>query len=81
MELLDGLHEPVPSHLEIAHHRGAQGTQEPRPQDQLVKPFSDSPIPELVVTDNADPRGWEEREVGGQAGPGLLGRGAERLGV
>lgn len=70
--------------LEVAHHGGGQGTQEPRPQDQPVKPFSDSPVPELVVTDNADPGGWEEREVGRQAGPGLLGRGCGetgRLGV
>lgn len=55
--------EPTASHLKIAHHRGSQGTKEPRPQDQLVQPFSDTPVPELVVTKNADPGGWEEREV------------------
>lgn len=75
-----GLLECTPSHLEIAHHGGAQGTQKPRPQDHLVKPSSDSPVPELVVTDDADPGGWEKREVGGQAGLGLLGPGCREIG-
>lgn len=67
------------AHLEIAHHGGAQGTQESRPQDQPVKPLSDPQVPELVVTDNADPGGWEEREVGGSPGPRLLGRGCGKI--
>lgn len=32
--------------LEIAHHGGAQRTEETRPQNQLVKPLSDAPVPE-----------------------------------
>lgn len=63
-----GLREPTASHLEIAHDGGAQRTEEPRPQNHLVRPLSDAPVPELVVTENADPGSWEEREVGRRHG-------------
>lgn len=63
------LREAAASHLEVAHHGGSQGTEEPRPQDQLVRPPSDAPVPELVVTENADPGGWGETEVGERPRP------------
>lgn len=69
--------EAAASHLEVAHHGGSQGTEEPRPQDQLVRPPSDAPVPELVVTENADPGGWEvdgsgrETQAPGWGGDGL----------
>lgn len=52
------------SHLKVAYYRGPQSTDEPGPQGQLVKTRPDAPVPELVITHNAYPGGWEEREVG-----------------
>ena len=37
-------------------------------------PLSDAPVPKLVVTENADPGGWEERKWVGDGSPRLGGR-------
>ena len=37
-------------------------------------PLSDSPVPKLVVTENADPGGWEERKWVRDRSPRLGGR-------